>query len=117
MIERWTFTALRNRCSRTSVAGVAGVRIKTPRSACWPGSAPASQRHRDIRKNAVQFEKTVLGLRREDGGIIVTFSLSKSWASRTLRSSRRRHLKHEATIWQSTRSCRRQEIESDFDRK
>jgi hypothetical protein len=74
VIESRAFAALRNWSCRTGAAGVAGVRIKTPGSACWPGSTPASQRHRDIRKNAVRVGKTVPALRRESGGAIASLS-------------------------------------------
>jgi hypothetical protein len=74
MIESGAFAALGNWSSRTDAAGVAGVRVKTPGSAHWPGSAPASQRHREIQKNAMRVGKTVPGSRRENGGLIVSLS-------------------------------------------
>src|SRR5580704_1852454 len=74
MIGGRAFAALGNWTCRTGAAGAAGVRIETPGSACWPGSAPASQRHRAIQNNAVRVGKTVPGLRRENGGVIAGLS-------------------------------------------
>jgi hypothetical protein len=74
MIESRAFAALGNWSSRAGAAGVAGVRIKTPGSACLPGSAPESQRHRDIQKNALCIGKPTLGLRRENGDAIASLS-------------------------------------------
>jgi hypothetical protein len=74
MIGSRAFAALRNWSCRTDAAGVAGVRIKTPGSACWPGSTPASQRHRDIQQNTVRIGKTVPGSRHENGGAIASLS-------------------------------------------
>jgi hypothetical protein len=74
MIESRAFAALGNWSCRTGAAVVSGVRIKTPGAACWPGSTPASQRHRDIQQNTVRIGKTVLGPRRENGGAIASLS-------------------------------------------